>query len=115
MRQDFLHLRNLVAHGMIAEKLLANPDLVKRAYVTCERWLEEQGDVPALQEWRTILGDVKDHIDSADDKERRIAYLTLLQVLLDPSEEGMRRRSSSPFSDALTELERSAVYEALRK
>ncbi len=114
IRQDLLHLRNLVAHGIIAEKLRQEPALVQRALDTLQHWQQRQGRVPALMEWEVLLKAISNKLSSPDPQTRNTAYLQLLEVILDPSEEGMRLRSSSPFSDVLDPVERSAIFEKMR-
>jgi hypothetical protein len=109
MRQDLLHLRNLAAHGMIAEKVLIDPSLIENALATLDRWENERGAIPALEEWRSILARAK-----SDAQHDTRALIILAQILLDPSEEGMRRRSSSPFAGILSPEEREALFTSAR-
>jgi hypothetical protein len=99
--QDRIHLRNLVAHGMIAERLLNDPSVIATARQNLDRWTETQGDTPALKEWRTLL----------ETGDRYAILLALLSV----DEEGMRLRSSSPFTDILGNLERHLIFTGTRK
>jgi hypothetical protein len=100
-QQDRIHLRNLVAHGMIAEKMLADPSVLAVAQDNLRRWLEQNGETPAIREWETLL-------QSGD---RRAILVALLRV----DEEGMRLRSSSPFTNVLNDFERNLVFEGTRK
>jgi len=99
--QDRIHLRNLAAHGLIAEKLLHDPSIVEIARENLARWHEAQGDMPALREWQALL-------ESGD-------RLAILRALLRVDEEGMRLRSSSPFAGVLSDFERGLVFEGSRK
>lgn len=110
MRQDLLHLRNLAAHGMIAEKIMIDPSLIEDALATLDRWENERGQIPALEEWREILVRAMNDVQHG----MRAALIVLAQILLDPSEEGMRRRSSSPFAGALSPEEREALFTSVR-
>lgn len=99
--QDRIHLRNLVAHGMIAEKLLRDPTVLKIARDNLRRWLESSGDTPAFKEWQDLL--------ESDDQH------AILVALLRVDEEGMRLRSSSPFASILNDLEHQLIFEGSRK
>ncbi len=99
--QDRIHLRNLVAHGMIAEKLLNDPSVLAIAQENLGRWREAHGDSPALQEWQQLL----------DTRDRSAILFALLRI----DEEGMRLRSSSPFTNILSDFERSLIFEGTRK
>ncbi len=96
-RQDRLHLRNLAAHGMIAEKLLHDPDgVLGAARENIRRWRERNGVMPALQEWERLL-------ETSD-------LSAIVSTLVRVDEEGMRLRSSSPFAGVLNEVERALVF-----
>jgi hypothetical protein len=99
--QDRIHLRNLAAHGMIAEKLLRDPSIIAVAQQNLDRWRETRGDSPAIQEWEALL-------TSGD---RGAILLALLSV----DEVGMRMRSSSPFTGILTDSERGLIFNGSRK
>jgi len=99
--QDRIHLRNLVAHGMIAEKLLKDPSILAVAQENLARWRDAQGDSPAFQEWQHLL----------DSRDRSAILLALLRI----DDEGMRLRSSSPFTNILSDFERSLIFEGTRK
>ena len=47
-QQDRIHLRNLAAHGMIAEKLLRDPGVLEVVRENIRRWNESNGPMPAL-------------------------------------------------------------------
>lgn len=99
--QDRIHLRNLVAHGMIAEKLLRDPTVLVTARENLRRWSERTGDTAAFKEWQSLLESGDQH--------------AILLALLRVDEEGMRLRSSSPFTSILSEAEHQLVYEGTRK
>lgn len=98
--QDRIHLRNLAAHGMIAEKILRDPMVIRIARENIERWVHERGPSPAYSEWLDILA-----------QEPRAVAAALVAV----DEDAMRRRSSSPFVNILGPEERDLVYTRLRK
>jgi hypothetical protein len=98
--QQLLHLRNLVAHGMVAEKVLRDPAVIETARQNLVRW-RSSNDSPALREWSRIL-------EHADDE-------AIVRILLSVDEEGMRLRSSSPFTGILGSKERRLVFEQSRK
>lgn len=97
--QDRIHLRNLVAHGMIAEKMLRDPSVIALARENLRRWIARRGLSPAFSEWREIL-----------DAEPRAIAAKILAV----DEDGMRLRSSSPFVGILNPSEFELVYKRRR-
>jgi hypothetical protein len=86
---------------MIAERLLHDASVLATARENLARWRETQGNTPALQEWQDLL-ETGDH---------RAILMALLRV----DEEGMRLRSSSPFTNILSDFERHLVFEGSRK
>jgi len=101
MEQDRIHLRNLAAHGMIAEKLLRDPRVLEIARNNLKHWEARNGPSAATSEWARLL----------EEGNARMIVLSLLRV----DEEGMRLRASSPFAGVLDEAERELVYRAARK
>jgi hypothetical protein len=99
-QQELIHLRNLAAHGMIAEKLLHDPRVLDVASENIRRWRKRNGATPALQEWERLLNTGNLH--------------AILHALLSVDEKGMRLRSSSPFAGVLNEIERGLVFQAAR-
>lgn len=99
--QALINLRNLVAHGMIAEKLLHDPVILDIARKNLERWRNENGPSKPMEEWSTLL----------ESGNVRAIILELLRL----DEEGMRMRSSSPFTGVLDEHERDLLYRAARR
>jgi hypothetical protein len=99
--QERIHLRNLAAHGMIAEKLLHDPAVLEVALENIRQWNERNGKTSALQEWEELIntGDIS----------------AIVRTLLSIDENGMRLRSSSPFAGVLDETERMLVFQATRK
>lgn len=100
-QQDRIHLRNLAAHGMIAEKLLHDPHVLDIARDNIRRWVERNGPMEVLEQWARL-------IDSGD-------KVAILHALVRIDEEGMRLRSSSPFAGVLDDTERKLIFEAGRK
>ncbi len=93
----------LAYHRAVAERLRRDPEtVVGRARQNLRRWIEGggfgDGEGQALEEWRGI-------IDSSD-VER------LVEIITDPSDEGQRLRSSSPFVGVLTPTERLEILAA---
>jgi hypothetical protein len=104
---EVLEDRSLEMDRVIADKIRANPKLVRIALANIERWLANpdysESNQQAVLEWKRIIEN-----SSLD------ALLTLLQS---SSEEARRLRQSSPFCGILTAEERAAIlrkYEALR-
>ena len=92
-----LDQRSLALHRRVAEKLAAQPDLIDVARENLRRW-QASSDRPslALAEWVSILDQPLDEI---------------VALLVDPSDDAVRLRQSSPFAGILTEAERLAIYE----
>jgi hypothetical protein len=92
----------LLYHRAIAEKIRRQPALLQTAKDNLRRWLAaEPGATPseARREWQLIL-------DSGDVAE-------IIRVMTDPSEEGHRRRQSTPFAGLLSPEERRAIRDQL--
>ena len=93
----------LAYHRVVAERLSAEPEAVlERARQNLNRWAEGDafgpGEGASLEEWRGIL-------DEADVDR-------LIEIMTDPSEEGQRLRSSSPFVGTLSPEERLEILTA---
>jgi len=88
-------------HRLIAERLLANPALITQARLTLARWRAQTGErVPSyFSEWEQILEG---------------SAATIAVFLASPTELAARLRQSSPFTNVLTNAERSEIYEAFR-
>lgn len=86
--------RSLAMSIAIAGKIDRDPAILKKARVTCDRWLR-LGALPAFREWSAIL-----------DRP----WSEIRAVLLEDSERGRRLRQSSPFCGILTPVERWQIY-----
>jgi hypothetical protein len=89
----FLDEFALAYHYAVAKRLRAEPKAVlERARQNLDRWTEGDtfgpGDLASLEEWRQIL-----------DEE---GVGRLIEIMTDPSDEGQRLRSSSPFVGVLS-------------
>ena len=89
-------------HEAIAEKVRRQPALLEIARENLRRWSAAEPDVTlsqARREWQRILdaGDVAD----------------IIRLITDPTEEGHRRRQSTPFAGILTPEERRAIRDQL--
>ena len=83
----------------VAVKLVHDPSLVRQAQERLQRWKAQRESWPtALDEWESILA-------TSDVAE-------VVAILLDESEEGCRRRQSSPFTGVLSEPERRKIFAA---
>lgn len=93
--------RSLAMARAIVEIVDHDPERrgLQRARDTCQRWLRQYGPDPNVEEWQHLLGRPWDDI-------RR--------VLLDPSEEGKRRRQNSPFAGVLPPRQRWDIYRRFR-
>jgi hypothetical protein len=100
---QFLDDFALAYHLAVAERLRERPDaVIGRARQNLNRWLEGDafglGERQSVEEWLNIL-DVSD-------------VEHLIRIIIDPSDEGQRLRSSSPFVGALTPEERMKILAA---
>lgn len=92
----------LLYHRAMAEKIRRQPTMLEVARENLRRWLAaEPGTTPsqARQEWQRIL--------DAGDVEK------IIRAMTDPSEEGHRRRQSTPFAGILTQEERRTIRDSL--
>ncbi len=100
---QFLDDFALAYHLAVAERLRERSDaVIERARQNLNRWLEGdafgRGERQSVEEWLKIL--------DGSDVER------LIRIITDPSDEGQRLRSSSPFVGALTPEERLEILAA---
>jgi hypothetical protein len=89
-------------HQAIAEKVRRQPALLEIARENLRRWSAAEPDVTlsqARREWQRIL-------DTGDVAE-------IIRLITDPTEEGHRRRQSTPFAGILTPEERRAIRDQL--
>jgi hypothetical protein len=93
--------RSLAMHRLIASKLLSNPSLINQALSVLARWRAQATEPPSsyFLEWERIL-------------ESRPEVVA--EFLVSPSEDATRLRQSSPFTNVLTNEERSEVYAAFQ-
>ena len=92
----------LLYHRAIAEKIRRQPALLRIAKDNLRRWTAAEPDArpsEARREWQAIL-------DSGDLPE-------IIRLMTDPSEEGHRRRQSTPFAGYLSLKERQAIRDKL--
>ncbi len=88
----------LFYHDAIAKKIRRQPALLDVAKENLRRWIAAEPDAapsPARLEWQRIL----EHEDLDE----------ILRLMTDPSEEGHRRRQSTPFAGILSDEERRAI------
>lgn len=102
---EWIDRRSLALHEDVARMLHQQPELLRKAKTTLERWIQQQQpDVPAvLREWQSIL--------------ETWPLGKILELLRSPEEDARRLRQSSPFCGYLTPERRLAIlkeYEALR-
>jgi hypothetical protein len=90
--------RNLATGGLIAEKLRADPTLVRLAIENIHRWHALHGEAsPANLEWLELLAGPIDAI---------------LELLTSRTEKAVRLRSSNPFTGVITQAERKVIFES---
>ncbi len=92
----------LLYHRAIVEKIRHQPALLEIARENLRRWLAAEPEATpsqARREWQQILA-------SEDTTE-------IVRIMTDPTEEGHRRRQSTPFAGILTLEERRAIRDQL--
>lgn len=97
---DHIDDRSLLMAQAIVDRIDRDPERkgLDHARAVCRRWLSQR-ESPAVREW--------DHLLQND-------WPAIRAVLLDPSDEGKRRRQSHPFCGILTPRERWAIYRKTR-
>ncbi len=94
----WIDARSLALARAVAERIRRDPSLLQRAFETLARWKERRETwPPCLREWEVILAG-----RNVDD---------ILAILVEDSEDGRRRRQSSPFTGFLTPAERKEIFE----
>lgn len=88
--------RSLAMHVYVAARLREHPERLEEVEAILARWTRSAGErvVPALEEWSAIL---------------RSGLDATLAAAVDPSEDGKRRRQSSPLLSLLEPRERWAL------
>jgi len=88
--------RSLAFDRLVARKLRAHPDLIKRAQANLQRWLVtcSAGVRPVLLEWQQLLEGSTE---------------TLFERLQATDEHAARLRQSSPFCGIITAEERNRI------
>ncbi len=88
--------RSLAMHAYVAARLREHPERLTEVEAILARWTRSAGErvLPALEEWSAIL---------------RSGLDATLAAAVDPSEEGKRRRQSSPLLSLLEPRERWAL------
>ena len=95
---QWIDARSLALAKAVAKKIRRDPQLLDTARDSLRRWKKRIIPWPrALREWEEILANFP--LD------------TVLAMLLEDSEEGRRRRQSSPFPGVLTPQERRAIFD----
>jgi len=89
--------RSLALHGVIAEKLLQNPDLLQKGKENIKRWRAQGVEVSAFKEWEDII-------------DKGIEYT--VAALKSNNEKYIRLRQSTPFTGILTTEERKNIFES---
>lgn len=87
--------RSLEMHRLIATKLEADPSLVDRARSNISRWKNQRGLTPAYSEWEEVLSSGMERI---------------FHVLTCEDQASARLRSSTPFTDILSDTERIQLF-----
>jgi hypothetical protein len=96
---SFLDRRSLAFHVAIAEKLRSDPKLLEKVRDRLRSLLSDDrvsiSTRDAYREWLDVI-------------ERR-SFEEVLNLLVDPSEEGIRLRQATPFAGILSRAEREAI------
>ncbi len=94
-------VRSLAIHVVVAEQILRNPALLRRAEEVLNGWVTTRMPHldPWLVEWQTLL-------------QRPVAEV--LGAMTELTENGARLRQSSPFAPLLGAAHRKRIREALR-
>jgi hypothetical protein len=96
---SFLDRRSLAFHVAIAEKLRSDPKLLEKIHDRLRVMLSDErvsiSTRDAYREWLDVI--------------ERHSFEEVLSLLLDPSEEGVRRRQATPFAGILSRAEREAI------
>lgn len=88
--------RSIALHRAVADKLSADPGLLRIATANLDRWYPTSGAAaPYLDTWRKLLD---------------LPLEELLRLMVDQSEQMTALRQSSPFAGVLTPPERWAIY-----
>jgi hypothetical protein len=99
---EWIDARSLSLAVRIAEKIRRDPSLLEHVRDTIRRWKARMKPWPhALREWEEIL--------------QRSSVEEILALLVDPGEEGKRRRQSNPFTGILSPRERREIFEQYEK
>lgn len=94
--QQWIDARSLELARATAERIQSEPALAAKARENIERWRTRGQYPPGLREWQEILdGYTLDEV---------------LNLLVEDSEAGRRRRQSSPFVGILPETERRKIF-----
>ena len=93
-----MQLRNLVAHSMIAERVLRDPTILAIVKAYIEQREMDYGIVQETREW-------KDLIDSGD-------HMAVVTALIRVDQVGVDMRLFSPFGPLLTYEDRSLIFES---
>jgi hypothetical protein len=96
---SFLDRRSLAFHVAIAEKLRPDPRLLEKV---CDRLRSMLSDNRVSISTRDAYREWLDFIEGHSFEE-------VLDLLVDPSEEGTRLRQTTPFAGILSRTEREAI------
>ena len=91
---------SLAMAGLVAEKVAADPQLIRVAQENLKRWIgKSKGSTASAHlEWQQILNTKSPN--------------EILNLLRSPTEEGQRLRQSNPFAGILTPQERWQILSA---
>jgi hypothetical protein len=101
MRVDhsFLDRRSLAFHVAIAEKLRTDPKLLEKFRDRLQAMLsDDRVSISTRDAYREWLDFIEEH-----------SFEEVLDLLVDPSEEGTRLRQATPFAGILSRTEREAI------
>jgi hypothetical protein len=95
------HAQSLALHAAVAQRILANPDLIDRARARLDVWLARDAGstTPLWLRWKEILTG---------------SPAQVVAVLTDPSDDAAWLRKASPFAGALEPRERERILHRVR-
>ena len=96
---SFLDKRSLAFHVAIAEKLRSDPKLLEKVRDRLRGMLsDDRVSISTRDAYREWLDVIEQH-----------SFEEVLNLLVDPTEEGTRLRQATPFAGILTRVEREAI------
>lgn len=93
-------LRSIAFHGVVAERIAADPELVRRARHRVESWLASNHVVHYAARWSELLDGPRDR---------------LLERLVADDDDARALRQATPFAGVLSPRERWALWREVKE